>query len=147
MREHLPHVLNVIADATAPVLGGRSAGVRVALELARLKGGQRIYVPAQVDATHWLARAVGLDAAQAICHHYAAGGEGQHIDMPFGPGTGTYVSQRRARARAYAEAHERGLTTNQAAAEIGVTRRSVFSARARMASRGPDLFDTDDKAG
>lgn len=142
---HLPYVLNTIADAMAPVVGGRGAAVTLALTLAKLKGGQRIYIPARVDGDHWLAAAVGLDAAQAICNHYAAGGEGQSIDMPFGPGAGSYVTQRRARARAYAEARERGLTANQAAAAIGVTRRSVYSANARMAPDEPDLFTPPDK--
>lgn len=147
MSEHLPHILNSIADAVAPVVGGRSAGVTIALMLARLKGGQRIYLPAKVDHDHWLSREVGLDAAVAICNHFSVGGVGQHIDMPFGPGSGQYAIQRRARARAYTEAQERGLNANQAAAEIGVSRRSVYSARARMRPDGPDLFSDGTKRG
>ena len=137
---HLPHVLNVIADVTASVAGSRNAGIALALTLARLKGGQRIHIPARVTPEHWLARAVGLDAARAICHHYAAAGRGTDIDMPFGDAAGSYIAQRRARARAYAEAAERGENANKAAAQIGVTRRSIYKARAKCRPTEPDLF-------
>lgn len=138
MSHHLPHLLNVIADVTAPIVGGRAAGVALALEIARHRGGQRVHIPARLTAEHWLVQIVGMDAARAICDHFS----GTDIDLPLGP-CGSYVTQRRARARKYEEAFSAGASANEAAAAAGVTRRAAHSAKSRIVQRGPDLFSKD----
>ena len=139
MTQHLPHVLNVIADVTAPILGSRAAGVAVALEIARQRGGQRVHFAQRVHDWHWLVEIAGMDAARAICNHFRG-----DVDLPLGP-NGSYVAQRRERARKYADAFAAGKSANEVAAAAGVTRRAAHSAKSRIAQAGPDLFSEDKK--
>lgn len=82
------------------------------------KGGQQVFIPASVDADHWLAKLVGLDAARKICDRFSAGGRGDDILIPMATAS--------RKAEAYAKAIEANLSVNQTAAAVGVHRRTVF---------------------
>jgi len=89
MSRHLPALLSEIAEVVGEALKDRKAGVEAALKLAQAKGGQRVHIPAQARADHWLAQTLGQRAADAICAHYRVGEEGERgaeLDIPLGAG-------------------------------------------------------------
>lgn len=129
--DHLPALLDEIAEAVGAALKDRVAGVEAALQLARVKGGQRVHFPGRLTPGHWLTEAVGDRAAQAIVDHFRAGGRGIELDIPLGSG-GSYLSQRRARARQMAAGLSAGLSANRLAASVGITRRAVLKAKSRL---------------
>ena len=111
------------------------AGLEAALGLARARGGLRISVPRNPRAAPWLAEAMGETGAALICDLYG----GELIDLPADPVSG---QGRNARARRIRMAIREGeLSANEIAAMNGVTRRAVFSSKARLREREaePDL--------
>jgi hypothetical protein len=130
----LPALLNEVASV---------AGVEAALTLARVKGGQRVYIPARLPPEHWLTEELGSEAAGKVARHFAQDGVGAYLDIPLGPG-GSYASQRRQRAQLMKAAIDEGLSANAASRAVGITWRSVYRAKAKARhSRQPGLFDED----
>jgi hypothetical protein len=145
----LPGVLAEVQEAVAEALGDPAAGERAALALARARGGRRAFIPVRARDDHWIVQALGRPAAEAVMRHFRGGSAGAELDIPLGP-VGTYKQQRAERARAMDQALKAGLSANEAAAQVGVTRRSVYKARERLGSSGKgaqrDLFGDDDAA-
>lgn len=110
---HLPDrawmtpLLNRIADV---------AGERAALILAHEKACQKIYIPVEVVADHWLVSLVGHEAAEAICDRFG----GNTLEIP-----PALAGDKRRRARAIAEMIEKGYSTNSIARALGVTHKTV----------------------
>lgn len=123
----LPEVLREIAEAST---------VAAALKLAEARGGTRIYVPRKIDAGHWLAELIGLDAALAVRRLYA----GEIIAIPLGANGSRHNAQVTAR-----QALDDGASVAQAARAAGLTERTVYrlmgrDERVRAAGQG-DLFN------
>jgi DNA-binding CsgD family transcriptional regulator len=111
----LPQVIADIAQV---------AGEEAAWTLAREKGGRQVYIPGRVDAGHWLAKLVGLDAAQKICIFYRAGGSGTHILIPMA----SAARSREELAKAIAE----GGSSNELAGRFGKHERTIRRHKARL---------------
>lgn len=122
MREHLPALLAEIAEIT---------DVATALAIAEAAGGTTTTFVAHLSEENWLVKAVGMDKAKLISHHFTSGNARVKIFIPFGP-AGSYNAEKRRRAEALMKAHEEGLSAVQAARRAGVTDRSVFRFRARI---------------
>lgn len=122
MTEKLPGVLADIADLI---------GEAGAIAIASAKGGTRVYFPAKVDSTHWLAEVVGVAAARKICEHFAVNGNaGDHVVIPLCVG-GTYRQMiRRIAERIHAKDNERA-SSSEIARTVGVTQRTVHRHRGR----------------
>lgn len=118
----LPKVLAEIAEV---------AGLDAALQLAQTRGGTEIYIPAACGPDHWLTQAVGQDAAQAICRHFAGAGPGIRLELPLGP-TGSAARARRTIDRLIAE----GRSEREIALAVGCTGRTVRRRRRRAAGGG-----------
>lgn len=58
--------------------------LETALIIAREKGGQRVYLPLQPKADHWMSKAVGTAMAEKICKSICPGSGGLDIDIPKG---------------------------------------------------------------
>lgn len=99
------------------------AGTEAALKLALAKGGRSVYIPFDVDESHWLAQVVGLEAARKICNHYRVGNTGVRLLIP----TAKLAIQRR-RLR---EALEAGASAPEAAQAAGMHERSAYRERKR----------------
>ncbi|MCJ2050874.1 hypothetical protein [Methylobacterium sp. J-070] len=127
----LPGVLGEIAEV---------AGLAAALAVAEAVGGTRAYVPRRPGPDHWLVRAAGPEAAAAIADHLTTGRSGSEIEFPIGP-AGSYVKERRRRARKMRELTAQGLPNRQTARQVGVTERAVrlFKARVRRDDSQGDL--------
>jgi len=116
----LPEVLAEIAGV---------CGLDSALALARARGGTRVYIPASADRDHWLVRAVGQPAADAICRHYRIrdGNCGCWVMLPLGP-RGALVEIRAMVDRMIAE----GRPSSEIAMASGYSLRGVERRRARF---------------
>lgn len=119
----LPGILAEIAQAAGPVS---------ALRVADAKGGTRAYVPTveRLEDDHWLALAVGKDAARKIATILG----GMHHDIPLGPDAGVRSKARAAIERGLKD----GLSANQIARNVGVDRTTVFR---RKSKRGQGRAD------
>lgn len=71
----LPGLLREIAEAS---------NYDAALTVARVKGGQRVYLRLNPPTDHWLSRAVGHAAAIKICSAVCPASGGLDIDIPMG---------------------------------------------------------------
>jgi hypothetical protein len=111
------------------------AGRTAALSLVRARGGERVMIPKSARPDHWLAHAVGMEAAQAIVQRLG----GETLVLPADPTRGLKAAQ-----RAAAEAIGRGLSANEAARVSGMTRRAIEKRKQRLRAqdaRGQgDLF-------
>ncbi|MEL6784625.1 MAG: helix-turn-helix domain-containing protein [Pseudomonadota bacterium] len=120
---HLPDLLAEIAEV---------AGEVAAIQLARAKGGQQVYIPASLPERHWLIDAVGKDSAKAICAHFAVGTDrprGERVQIPFGP-----INSDAQRKRKIAEMLGSGASVNQVVNTVRVDRRTVFRHKKRGAA-------------
>jgi hypothetical protein len=99
------------------------AGRTAALQLVRARGGERVMIPKVAREDHWLANAVGIEAARAIVQRLG----GETITLPADPTRGLKGAQ-----RAAAEAVARGLSSNEAARVSGLTRRAIEKRRQRL---------------
>lgn len=120
----LPQVLAEIAEIV-----GREAALRLAID----RGGQQVFIPASVDADHWLAKLIGLDAAMALCAHFRIGSAEQTAQARF---NGVYLLiplaaqvRRNARLRMLIE---QGLTDRQIIRMTGLHTRTISRHRARL---------------
>ncbi len=123
----LPPLLNEIADA---------AGVEAAIALAEARGGSRVRIPAWAKPGHWLTKAVGQTAADAICDHFRVDGRGASIDLPVGPNS-PLNTQRRQVDKMLAE----GASPDVIARTVRVHRTKVFRRKALLRD-GNDERDT-----
>jgi hypothetical protein len=71
----LPGLLREIAEATS---------YEVALAVARVKGGQRVYLRQNPPTDHWLSHAVGHETAIKICREICPASGGLDLDIPVG---------------------------------------------------------------
>lgn len=122
----LPQLLAEIADVV---------GIDAALAIAEAKGGQAVSIPSRMADDHWLVRAIGRDKALALSHHFGSGVRRVQLEVPLGP-SGSYLADRRRRARLVREALAEGTTANEAARRAGITRRSVHRQKARGSDGG-----------
>ena len=126
--EDLPPVLATIAEI---------AGIKVALEIARLHGGTKIIVPTR-PGHNWLTTIAGREVTPVLIE---ALGPARKIDVPLGPAGGFYLASRQQRARLFAELESGDASEAQVARAMGVTGRAIRYRRAKARNRGPDLFD------
>lgn len=145
----LPPVLATIATV---------AGLDAAMTLAEARGGTRIYVPAAVPEGHWLARAIGAEAAARLAAHYRitdadGSARGTIIELPLGG-----VGLRSDTWRQIVGMIRAGHTNAQITMRLGVSRDTVKRHRAKLragidgtqlsmlelfeATPGRSLFDT-----
>ena len=119
---------NQVLAALPPILAeiARFAGIQAALSLARTYGGQRIYIPAAPPDDHELVRLLGRTAADNLANYYGPGS----LDMPRGP-----AAQNGSLAVESQRLTVEGLSANQIAARLHLTRRTVFNHR-RAAAAG-----------
>ncbi|HOV02937.1 MAG TPA: helix-turn-helix domain-containing protein [Hyphomicrobiales bacterium] len=115
--EGLPGILAEIAEA---------AGLEAAIRMAEVKGGRSVYIPAKVSDRHWLAVALGREAADKVCRHFSVNGGGVRLLIPLGPAATMKAARRR-----LAKALEEGATTTEAVSRSGLHERTVYRARAR----------------
>lgn len=106
-RVPLPDVLGQIADAVS---------IEAAMKVARAHGGTMAYVPAKVEAGHWLAELLGLEDARKVC---AALGPASVL-VPMGPNASTARRWRTIQALIDA-----GVSKRQIARRMGVHIRTV----------------------
>lgn len=118
---HLPYVMREIAEV---------AGLEAAWEIVQAHGGRVVYIPAQATEGHWLPELVGREAAERICHHYAAGNSGYRILVP--------LARDAVRRQRLEQALEDGMSAPDAAAAAGMHVRSAFRARARSKRNDDD---------
>lgn len=135
----LPPTLQEIAEV---------AGLDAALAMANARGGSRISLPAKPKPGHWLIEAVGEEAAQKICAHYATGyggTSGASLVLPLPPN----MDLRRRRMR-IDEMLANGVSADKIAVATRTHRTTVFRRQARKrerkhhrpdTSRQSDLFD------
>ena len=128
--DYLTGVLREIADLFPENPG---EGLRAALAIAEAKGGTEAHFPARAPDDHWLPRAVGREAADRICAHFAVGRGGVRLEVPLGP----HRFYARARRMA-AELVGKGRSTNEVARAVGVHGRTVWRIKARMRDTGDD---------
>lgn len=105
-------------------------GADAAWALIRARGGTTVYLPSKVAGDHWLVQAVGMDAAEKICHHFSAGKSGMHVPLP----TAGLRSPRATLVRAL----EAGASAAEAALAAGMTERSAYRHRARLKNDDDD---------
>ncbi len=105
------------------------AGPRAALDVARARGGTRVYFPEPDSLTpeHWLVQACGLDTARKICGHF----RGCKVEIPLGP-SGSQAEVRAAIQRGL----EAGMSHSQIARATGITSRTVRNHASRRKGRG-----------
>lgn len=123
----LPAILAEIAEI---------AGLEAALAIADRRGGARVLIPRHAPDDHWLVEAVGREAADAICHHFAVdGADGKplgtyEVYLPLGP----HGALKRARRRLVSEL-ENGASVRQAARKAGLTERTGWRIKRRLQSK------------
>jgi hypothetical protein len=117
----LPGVLAEIAEA---------AGADAAWELARAVGGTTVYIPRAVGPEHWLAKLLGLEAANRICRHFQVGAD---ILIPMGRAGHQKVR--------LVKALEDGMSAPEAALAAGMHERSAYRARRRLKRRDDDQLE------
>lgn len=125
MRDALPELLREIADVT---------DVATALAIAEARGGQITTITSRPTEGCWLVRAVGMDKAKTISHHFTSGRARVKVFIPLGP-VGTYKAEQRRRAEALVKAQQEGLSASAIARRVGITDRSVHRFRARIGDR------------
>lgn len=113
----------------------RVSSVATALTLSARYGGRRIYMPEVMTEEHYLAQAVGIDAAMALSHHYP----GDRLEIP------VFRDLRaRIKANAIVAARRAGRSQADLAAEYGMTERGIRLAERRAEQAGDpaqgDLF-------
>lgn len=107
----LPHLLRQVAER---------AGMEAALQLARARGGRRLYVP-ETPTPHFIG-AVGHGAAVALSELYP----NEYVVVPLGPTGACYNA-----ARIADEAIARDLSTPEIARLSGLTERTIWRRKAR----------------
>lgn len=122
--EFLPGLLGEVAQV---------AGVRAALALASERGGTRAYIPsvATLHPGHWLAQAVGFEAAVRIAERWGS----ETVAVPLGPSSGSRASQWRKIRLGLQSGHSLAAIARAA----GVTERTVLRHKEKF-TRPPDQY-------
>jgi hypothetical protein len=111
----------------------RVAGADAAWALVREKGGTSIYVPPQVEADHWLALLIGIEAAQKLCLYY----RDPTADQTFlGRRIAIPLASSSQKSAAWLQVLDGGLSLAETARLMGVDQRTVSYRRARHAKPG-----------
>lgn len=126
MRKNLPALLAEIAELT---------DVATALAIADAVGGTTTTFVARLSPQNWLVKAVGMDKAKVVSHHFTSGKARVKLFVPLGPTAGTYKAEQRRRAEIMMRAQQEGLSACQVARRAGVTDRSVHRFRAKIGGR------------
>lgn len=118
----------LIAAARADGMGDviDIVGIEGALELMRLRGGLRVSIPLTPGPEHWLALALGKDAARKLAWFYG----GTHLRIPLGR-----TVKLLQRDREILTLHERGMSCPQIASRFGITDRTIRDVLARYRSK------------
>jgi hypothetical protein len=90
-------------------------GERAAVRLSVVFGGTRLYIPVRADPGGWLAQAIGIDAANALCRAFNR----EQIDIPLGPGKLTRQREKIVAMRS------RGMSERAIALDLDMTERQV----------------------
>jgi hypothetical protein len=137
MRDQLPPLLAEIAEV---------AGLDAALAIAAAKGGQEVFFVSRLTDDNWLVQAVGREKAMLLSDHFTSGRGRIKMNIPLGP-IGTYAQARRMAIKRVREALDQGASLNQAAAQAGITARSVsrYKSRLKSPTNHPDLFAAPDR--
>jgi DNA-binding NarL/FixJ family response regulator len=106
------------------------AGEEAAIALGRARPGERVYIPEQVTADHWLVEVVGLEAAEKIAAAYGS----MKIEIPQ-----AIAGDKRRRAAAIADLIEKGYSTNAIVRRLGVSQNTVAEHRRRRPPADPQL--------
>ncbi|MEM7667529.1 MAG: helix-turn-helix domain-containing protein [Pseudomonadota bacterium] len=104
-----------------------ATSAKTGARFSELVAGLAVYIPAHVDADHWLSQAVGVDDAQVICD-LIADGFGVTMDFPLG----SHSRWAQARADIAALINEGGMSANEIAAATGTSRGTVQRVKRRM---------------
>lgn len=120
-RAWMTPLLNRIADV---------AGERAALILAAEKACQRIYIPGDVNAEHWLVDLLGLEPAKAIAKEFGPG----KLEIP-----PALAGDKRRRSAAIAEMLDKGYSNNVIARALGVSRNTVAEHRRKRPASNRQL--------
>ncbi|WP_198174380.1 helix-turn-helix domain-containing protein [Mesorhizobium xinjiangense] len=125
-------MMNSSSDFSRDILGEieEVAGLNAALKLARLHGGTSVSIPHKCPDDHWLVDAVGREAADAICDHFAVGNTGARIIMPMG-----VEFSRHAKRMEIIKLIQQGHSADQIAKAAGVHVRTVYRHRANFKRR------------
>ncbi|MDX2110602.1 MAG: Mor transcription activator family protein [Verrucomicrobiota bacterium] len=102
------------ADGLGPVID--LVGFALAIELMRLRGGQRIRIPHAPGADHWLCTSLGAEAARKLGWYYG----GSILLVPAGRSTRNVM-----RDREIYQLHQQNASAPQIARRFGVTERLV----------------------
>ena len=124
------------ADAALPKVIAeiaRIAGADAAWTLVREKGGTSIYIPPEVDAGHWLAVLIGLEAAQRLCLHFRDPTAdqtylGRRVSIP--------LASSAQKSAAWLKVLDGDLSLAETARLMGVDQRTVSYRRARHSKPG-----------
>lgn len=94
------------------------------LRIIETWGGRRLYVPAQLDGAHPIARRIGLDAARKLTRYYG----GDTLDVPYGAKAIREQLYRVIRARYFGLGEYEGRAESAAviAVSLGITERWVY---------------------
>lgn len=109
-------------------------GDQAAMTLLLAKGGVQVFIPAKVDAGHWLEQLIGQDAAARLCQHFATGLSssgnqvGAHVELP--------RPSYRMRLAHFRELNTQGLSASKTALAMGVSERAVRGYRRRAREQG-----------
>lgn len=107
-------------------------GLEAAVKVANARGGTRAYFPPSVPATHWLAKLIGTESANRLCHYLTRGvGMGASLNIPLARASAFNRFQNRVNHEIDAGLAE-GLSAQQIALRVGVTARAVHRRRAKL---------------
>ena len=98
------------------------AGEEAARQLAKTFGGRTIYLPRAPGPDHPLARALGLEAACAVCRELGSG----HLSVPKG-----VRELNAAKRRRVLELSAEGFSAGEIALMLDCTQRTVYRWRSR----------------
>jgi len=111
------------------------------VRLASVRGGETVYIPAQLPEHHWLIEAVGLDLAKKLCEHFALTTAGSTKQDG-----ANRKAKAQGRARLYLpvlpieirvkELTEKKTSTNQIARMLQISQRSVFRYKKNLREAG-----------
>lgn len=104
------------------------AGLAAAMEIARARGGNRLYIPARAGDDHWLVATVGREAADKLCAHFATP-SGIELEMPRGP-SGLRAETWRRMYQMIAD----GRSSTEITRALGISRDMVKYHRAKIRS-------------
>lgn len=122
----LPGALGEIAELV---------GLEAALAVAEAKGGMRAYISRRPKPDNWLTKAVGQEVADRIAEHFSNGRSGIEIEFPVGP-VGSFVRERQLRAERMQALVDEGLSSDQIAHAVGITRRNVNRFKEKLRDDG-----------